>query len=273
MPRTKKEAGEQFLKDVLALIPEDKRTVVQEALGAEDLVEKIGDPIVGYETKSEEAIAKAVQDGVAVGKYKQNLDTWYGKTLPQIERGEAALVELEKLKAQPPDPNADPPDPSASPPPPPGLTKDDVSKQVGDMLAASERGAVGAIAYFNKLSMEHFQQFGETLDVAVLLQEAEAAGQRVPAFYAQKFAQKFADLHTKAEKEKEDVVRKDEREKVTKELQKSTGHGAYPLPGTLSEEPTTLGGLKGNGKDAPDPGFGVQAAVNEFYAKGQNFGT
>ncbi len=139
MPRTKKEAGEEFLKSVLALIPEDKRPAVQEVLGVDALVEKIGDPLVGYETKAEEAIAKAVQDGEAVGKYKQNLDTWYGKTLSQLKLGEEATTELEKLKAQPPDLN-NPPDPNA---PPPGVTKEEVSKQVGDMLAASERGAVG----------------------------------------------------------------------------------------------------------------------------------
>ncbi len=55
------------------------------------------------------------------------------------------------------------------------------------------------------------------------------------------------------------------------ELRKSEGHRAYPLPGSGAEDPSTLGGLsKSNGKDAANPEFGVKAALDEFYRKGQN---
>jgi hypothetical protein len=271
MPRSKKEVGEEFLQGVLALVPEDKRDSIKETLTGID-VEQLGGPIVEAETKAEEAIAKAAKDGELVGKYKQNLDKWYGEMLPQLKKGEEAAAELERLKASPPDP--DNPDPTTqTPAPPPGLTKDEVSKQLADALAASERGAVGAIAYFNRLGMEHFQRFNEVLDVANLLKEAEAAGMPVPQFYEQKFAGKFAELDEKAAKEKEDQIRKDEREKVEKELRSREGHRAYPLPGTEPETPTTLVGLKGgDGKDAGSD-YGVKAAIDEFYAKGQNYGS
>lgn len=266
MAKSKKEAGQEYLKQVLALIPEAQRTAVQEALSADASVEALGSPFVEAESAAEVRIAEATKVKNETLAYKQNLDKWYADTQGTFGKQQAELEA--KLKAAAANPN---PDPEGTPKLPANLvTKEDLTKQVADMIAASERGGMGAIAYFATLGVNHFQKFGEALDVNQLVANATQAGKTVPAYYQEMIAPRLAEMDKKSALEQEAKIRKDEREKVQAELRKQDGHRAYPLPGSGTEDPSTLGGLtKSNGKDA-NPEFGVKAALDEYYRKGQN---
>jgi hypothetical protein len=266
MAKSKKEAGQEYLKQVIALIPEAQRQVVQEALSADTAVEALGSPFHEAETRAEQAIAEAAKIKGEVGAYKQNLDKWYTDTQGTFGKQQAELeAKLKAATTAAANPDLDAPKLPAN-----LVTKEDLTKQVADMIAASERGGMGAIAYFTTLGVNHFNKFGEALDVNQLVANATQAGKTVPAYYQEMIAPRLAEMEKKSAAEAEAKIRKDEREKVQAELRKQEGHRAYPLPGSGTEDPSTLGGLtKSNGKDA-NPEYGVKAALDAFFAKGQN---
>ena len=267
MAKSKKEAGQDYLKQVLALIPEAQRTAVQEALSQDTAVEALGSPFVEAESAAEVRIAEATKKEQLNLSYKQQLDKWYTDTQGTFSAKEKELEDKIKKASL-----ITPGDPDATPKLPPDLvTRADLTKQVQDAIAASERGGMGAIAYFSSLATSHYDKFKEPLDISQLVQNATQAQKTVPAFYQEMIAPRLAKMDADRAKENEEKIRKDEREKVQAELRKSEGHRAYPLPGSGAEDPSTLGGLsKSNGKDAANPEFGVKAALDEFYRKGQN---
>lgn len=265
MAKSKKEAGQEYLKNVLALIPEAQRASIQEALSVETAIEALGSPFVEVETAAEARIAQAAQKEQQVLGYKQNLDKWYANTQTTFGKQQTELEEKIKKAAL-----VTPGDGSTPAIPPDVVTKADLTKQVQEIVTASERNGMGAIGYFTTLANKHYDTFKEPLDVMQLVQNATQAGKTVPQYYQELVAPKLAEIEKKRATDHDAQIRKDEREKILAESRKQEGHRAYPLPGLGAEDPSTLGGLeKSNGKDA-NPDFGVKAALDHYYAKGSN---
>src|SRR5258706_14997085 len=80
MAKSKKEAGQDYLKQVLALIPEAQRTAVQEALSVDTAVEALGSPFVEAESAAEVRVAEATKKEQRNLSYNQQLDKWYTDT-------------------------------------------------------------------------------------------------------------------------------------------------------------------------------------------------
>ncbi len=140
----------------------------------------------------------------------------------------ADLQELDRLRKQVagnPDPN---PDPKSDP-------KLGTAESLAATLAEVERGAVGFITETNRLSMQHFQQFGEILDVEALLKDKRVQQIGIIGVYRDVHKPQIDARAEKIRLDAENAIRLDER---TKTLAASASqHHPYPVRGN---EPSTL---------------------------------
>lgn len=129
-------------------------------------------------------------------------------------------------------PVADPADPKL-------VTAEDLAKT----LAETERGAVAFFNDLNRLSLEHYQRFGEILDTEALLTDKRVQQLGLRGVYTERYKPQLDALVEKQRKEAEDKIRADERTKVLAE-RASTQH-PYPVRGN---EPSTLDALERPGQ-------------------------
>jgi hypothetical protein len=266
----KKDEGQKYVESLLALIPEEKRTAVKEALAQDQVYEHVGEHVMARSDYSR-AQDQLKQSADAVLGYKSQLDTWYQTVNQELARGSEALRRLESIKGDEPQT-----DPAATPATPSGLKQEDVEKVLAERIGQNEQQTLGLVAYVTTLAQAHYARYGEPLDVGNLIGESRRVGRPLPQVYEEKTREKREALEAKQAKQEREKLREEVRGELLAEQRKS-GHGAYPLPGADADPlgNATLSGLKpatkegGNGETA----YGVRAALDEFYAKGQNIGS
>lgn len=236
---------DEYLKQILEGMPADKRDTI---------LAKVG----GYMLKQDEfnrLANETREEREAVAAHKQNLDLWWEENRALITEADQYKAELEKLKGQGNRPEGD--DPPASPPP--GLTKEQLEHLLEQKLAERqnliESRGLTSIAALNKLSFEHFQKFGEPLDLNALY--AAASKHKLPpdvAYYEVFAKEQLEDAEKKKKEEEFELLKAKAREEVLREVS-ANPHLPYAAPST---EPGVLSGLNDKNK------YGVQAAVEEY---------
>lgn len=263
----KKDEGQKYIDSVLALVPEAQRAAVKEALSTETVLDHVGEHVM-LRSDYSRAQDHLREQANAVLNYKGQLDTWYSNIGQELARGSAALQRLEQLKTTPGD---EPPQtPPSQPPAPASLRQEDVDKLLQDRIGQTEQQTLGLVAYITSLAQAHYARYSEALDVGNLIADARKQGRPLPAVYEERTREKREALEKKEATAAREKLREEVRAEVLAEVRKG-GHGAYPLPGADSDPNVTLSGLapkkEGDGQD-----YGVRAALNEFYTRGQNVG-
>lgn len=267
-----KEAATEYLKEVLAKIPDEvKRKAVEEAiLGTEEVLEDIGGHILRKSDHSR-AMDEARAAKEKADQHKATLDTWFQTNQRTISDGLAALARVKELEEQVAkgSTHQDLDDPEAVTAATVSkaleklqasgyVKKDEVERLVAQTRLATERDGMVIMNALNKLSLSHFKDHGEILDVDALV--ALAQEKQMPLVNAyQVFAAEKIEAKAKKDVEaKEKKLREEIEAKVRKEM--SAGP-PYPVGG---DEPSTLAGLT-PAKDAAVKSGSLKNAVEEYH--------
>lgn len=205
------DAGKLFLAGILAKLPEAQRAAVQTAFDgatAEDALTLLGDGTLG---RSE--INKQLDDLTAKQKaadtYYEELNTWLASKKTVLDDYAAIKPEYDRLKTAP-----KPAVGSDQPQPPPidlDALKDDLRKEFTSTIGLAQQDAAAIIALTNRLSVTHFQQFSEVLDVEGLLRDPllgrQIPGQPTGRIYGLRdvYQAKYNDRLAAKDKEAEDA--------------------------------------------------------------------
>ena len=114
------------------------------------------------------------------------------------------------------------------------VTAEDLAKTLAD----TERGAVAFFNDLNRLSLEHFQRFGEVLNTDALLQDKRVQQLGLRGVYAEQHKTQLEERAAAERKAAEDKIRADERTKVLAES------ASRFIPQTGRGEPSTLDALE-----------------------------
>jgi len=247
MARKPREAAEkilsdnEYLKELAALIPDEKKDFILSALGERVMAKD------DYSRDRDELVKKEA----AVQGYKETLDSWYGEKaqlLEEAERlkagqkaaapaeGSAALKDLENY-----------------------IKKDDLEKIVADRLRNSEETALNLFPRTMDLAVEHLQNYGTALKPTELVAYARKNGMTLENAYLDMTKDAREAKAAKAEEARVAKIREEIRAEITKEQ----GHGVFPvapdsgIEGALSH----LGGSD----QANDRSKRLSAAIEDHY--------
>lgn len=209
-----------FLTGILAHVPEAERGKAETELEA---LEK--------GTLRQEDYSKLANEATAA---KQKFDDLYTKNTEWYESRQADLAELDTLRAAP-KPTPAVPDPTKPVVPPSGFTKEEVLK----LFDTTERGAVAFIAEANALTLKHFKEFGDILNVSDLLTDKRVQQIGLQGVYADRFKEQIAAKVKAADDARAETLRKEGYEKARAELANSR----HPYP-VVGNEPSALDGIE-----------------------------
>jgi hypothetical protein len=217
-----------FLAGVLASMPEADRAKAEARLIE---LEEGGLRQADYSRLSAEAQAT-----------KKQFDDLHAKNLAWFTERQAALEEVDSLRARLADPAR--PDPAR----PNGDTSqtfklpDDVitTKKLTEILNQTERGAVGFIAEANVLSIQHYKDFGEILNVTELATDPRAQQIGIQGVYREKFKEQLAAKAKTAADAQAEAFRLEGEKRAMERLSQQRGPG-YPVVGN---EPSSLDAIE-----------------------------
>lgn len=248
----------QFLQDLLAKLPEADRGSVEAVFSKAEAAEAVKFADTGAKrqsdysrhldalrTQQEELNAKTAR---VEDTYAQQT-AWWEANKPLVEAGKKAL-------GGDGNPN---PNPATAPAkvelPPDVLRKDDVLKLINER----EAGAVAFIAATNELTMRHYQEFGERLNVNELLADPNVAKVGLAGVYQQKYQDRYA---AKAATAEEARINKLVEERVATERKQFASRMPYPVAANGADA-SPLDSLAATEK--PDASqFTAEAAADEY---------
>jgi hypothetical protein len=207
-----------FLAGVLATIPEGERAKAEARLIE---LEEGGLRQADYSRLSAEAQAakRAADDLLA-----QN-QAWF------TER-EAALKEVDTLRARVSNPTT-----VTEVKPPEGMV---TVKDFTDRLVRMEQEAVGYIAESQMLTLKHFKEFGEVLNVNELVTDPRAQKIGIQGVYAEKYKEQIAAKAKAADDARAEAFRVEGEKRAIERMAAQRGPG-YPVTGN---EPSSLDALE-----------------------------
>lgn len=208
-----------FLAGILAHVPEADRGKVETAIEG---LEKDGLRQSDYSKLANEATeAQKRFDAL----YAANTEWFEEKKAALAERDvlAAKVIELEKRPEHVADLPAD------------LIRKADLDK----MFAETERGAVGFIAEANVLTLKHYKEFGEILNITDLLADKRVQQIGLQGVYADKFKDQIATKTKAADDARAEAFREEGR-KAERERLAST-RSPYPVVGN---EPSALDAIE-----------------------------
>lgn len=232
-----------FLTGLLALLPEDERGKAEAGL---EEIEKAQLRQEDYSRLSNETAAE-----------KKKFEDLYGSNVTWFESKKAELAELDDLRKKVTGGTGDPAKPVVATPT--AVTKEEFEAT----LAATERGALGFIAESNALTLKHYQQFGEILDIRELLADKRIQQIGIQGVYADRFKDQIKAKVDAAQATRDEALRKEGEERV-RATQRGQ-HQAYPVRGN---EPSTLDALDAVGGKAP-----AVKSVDEMAGEYERLGT
>lgn len=241
-----------FLNDLLSRIPEDQRAGVEAAL-APDEIQNFADQGASrqqdYSRKMDDIRLKAQQietERAAINQRAQDQREWYEANLPILEAGRQAVAGGVVT-------------PPVTPPTPPAVTLPADLMRKAEVEALVNNREAGAVAFFaavNHLSLQHYQRFGEVLDIAALTSDPDAGKLGINAVYQKQHAEKIAAAAATAEDKRiNDIV----ATRLAEERRKSGDRPPYPVAGSEVSPLDVLSQAPG------DPTrFSVDAAADEY---------
>lgn len=248
------ESGQAFLAGVVAKLPAELQAQAKELFGkpeAKDAIILVGDGALARPDYSKAMNDLQTKETELKAKL-DNLNAWFGDNEAALQEYLVIKPEYDKLKAAPPL------KPGEIPPPA------DPRKLVEEVLNEQGRDYVQLSAWLAGKAVEHFHQFGETLNVMELTADPRLgkpiAGQpgrvfSLPDVYASKYGERVAAKV----KEADDKRFNDEVEKRMVEERKKNVDHPFPLRGDAS--PSVLDVL--STKDGP-AAHTLDSAVAEF---------
>jgi len=266
----RRKAGQAYLAELLALVPEDKRGSIKEVLESESeaVYDFLGNG-VNRQSDYSRAMDKLREDQKVVESdaskarqvYEDNI-RWKAAEQVKVQK---VLEENARMRKQLADdlddddggngaglPNGF--DPSKF------ISKEDADKLMAEKLANVERDGLSVMSAMTKLGGRHIKEFGEVLDPDELIKVAQDNGVNLVQAYDIHVSEIREERRQKAHEEELEKVRKESREATLAEVRQQGSNLPYPID---NSEPSIIDQLK-----ADKSQFGVKAAVDEFY-KGQ----
>lgn len=235
--RDAKTVGSTFLAEVIGKLPaalQAQAKTIFDAAEAAPAIEHVGNGALrqsDYSRTLTDAQAKVTE----VETWKGSLDTWFESKKTDLEELAARRAGTFRATGDPVDP--------AKPAPvvPPVDTSAFVSrKDFESVMDQTERGAVAFFSELNRLGLQHYQQFNEVLDTEALMKDPRLSkGVSLREVYQDLHKEQIAAKAKAASDAAEAQIRKDEREKVQREMAGS--QHPYPVRGN---EPSTLDALE-----------------------------
>src|SRR5436190_23726078 len=185
------ETGKAILPGLLAKLPENLRATAEAAfsapeatdalteLGARALAQadysRLADDITAQKTKLEEQF--------------NELNEWYNTRKEVLAEYDRIKPEYLSLKAAHPDPAKHIVDPAH--PLPVGLSKEQIEEILAAREAARDEGYAGVLAVSNRLTAQHYKDFGEVLDLDPCIDTARKQHITLVDAYKIKYADKI----------------------------------------------------------------------------------
>lgn len=243
------ESGRDYLTRVIAALPEDRRAQVQSLL-LDDAAAPALD-VAGQGAKRQDDYSRAMDD-LRAREARATADLQRAEALArqarEVEAQQVAWWEenraaLERATATPaPTPTPAP----AAPTPSNVVTRDFFDTTANEFL--------GVVAWSNQKAIEHYQKFGEALDVNGLIGEARQKKCSLEEAYQAKFKPRYDELATKAQQERDAEIAR----KAVDEFRAQNPNIPYPVPSRASAD--TLAGLKTDDRSQ----YGPEAAAAEY---------
>lgn len=265
MAKKKKDYATEYAEKILKLLPEAVREQAKATLTPDQIVEALGGDLDTLE-QVEQKLSEAATKNQEADAYKGRLDQWYADNQKLIADGSAALAKLAEgdkgVGDKPPNPSANIP-PQNPNDPKSFVTREEAIRVLTEAVARTQQDAMQFGVIVNELALRHLHEYKEPLDVRGLIAYAQKERKFIDAAYPEFTKEKREAREAQVAKEKEQKL----REQIRADLVKEMGSAPYPV---VSEEPSTLSGLQS--KDGKKPEYGVQAALDDFYARGQQVG-
>jgi len=233
------ESGQAFLAGVLAKLPAELQAQAKELFEkpeAKDAVVLVGDGAMARPDYSKAMDALRTKEQEAQQRL-DSLNQWWEANSTALQEYKTIKPEYERLRATR---HADPADPDPEPVSRPDPV--DPRKVVEEVLAAEGPGYVRLSAWLAGKATEHYQMFGEVMDVMAIADNPKLgkpiAGQPGRVYSLQDaYHEKYGERVAARDKELQEKRFNDEVEKRLKEERaKTTGH-PFPLRG---EAPSVL---------------------------------
>ena len=255
--------GQDFLKELVAKLPEASRGPVEAAFASEeaadalkaveDGVKRQADYSRGMDELREQQTTLAQQKQALEGlqtkvgaKYEEQM-AWWEANQPLVEAGKRTLA------AAGVDPTVTH-KPDSKDPPPDAVRMEDVETLINER----EMGAADFFAATQDLSFRHFTEFGERLDLTGLMRDPKIKEVGLLKLYDLKYADRYEEKRQKADTER---IEKRVEERLAEERKTLNSRPPYPVApaeGSPLDVLTT--------KD-PDPSqFSAEAAADEYLA-------
>lgn len=231
----------KFLQDLLTHVPADQRAAVEAALEASPDAVKFADDGAKRQSEFSRAMDQVRAQEQKIKDIHAEQTAWYDANLPLLEAGKKALEGAgSNPSTQPVDLPAD------------LVRAADVEKMVNER----ERGAVNFITATNMLTLKHYEQFKEILDVSALVNDPDAAKLGLDGVYRKHYGDKLAEVAKTAEDAR---IEARVQERLAEERKTQHIRPPYPVTGADSSPLDALNG------QSPDPTqFSADAAADEY---------
>lgn len=224
----------QFAQDLLATLPEDKRGAVQQALESAPEADKFLTDGVKRQSEFSRSMDQLREQQTALKTREQELSThlesvrakaeeqttWYEANKAALAAGWKVIGKDGEGDGDGNGDPANPPPPKTASLPPDVVRKADVEKLINER----EAGAAEFFAVTNALSLRHFQEHGEVLDIRGLLARPEIRQYGLEEGYRRVHADKIA---AKAKAADDARIEQQVQERLTAERRKGFNPG-YP---------------------------------------------
>jgi hypothetical protein len=252
--RDKREAGKSFVESMLALLPENERANVQTILMRDALLDFAGEQHLRHDefSRMSDELRKQTEtvrkQGDANLAYRTELDTWKNDLSTWASGKKAEFDKVNTARAAG-DLLPDQVDLSGY------MKADDVRQLVDAAVRDTQEQGVSLIALTPQLSMRHYIEFKEPLNLFEVVKHARESGLRLDLAYEDYIKPRMEE---RRQKELDERI-KAAREEGALEERKRQFTQPYPIS---TSEPSTLDGLKADFKKQ-NP---VEAAVADYYA-------
>lgn len=245
------DAGKAFAAGVLQHLPDALRTQMESFLESPDatgFLTDMGNGALRQSDYSRHLNEVQAQRG-ALDKWHKELTQWVND-----QGNDAPIAPVATPATQP-----------ATPATTAGLTREDFQDAVAAEFGRRETFYATFTADAVRLAQQHYQMFGETLDINQILQHPRLGELRMDGAYQDLFKDQLAARNAKIEAEKLQKLEAEIRAKVVSELRQNPAGGGLPYP--VGSAPSPLDHLTPQGQtpQAFDPNA-VAAAYEQLVA-------
>ncbi len=240
------EAGQTFMQSVLAALPEEKRAAVLPLFQGDDVdgaLEMAGAGFMRQEDFSRQS-NELGEKTKEVENHWNRLNTWHAGKKTELEEVETLRTQVTELQAAAGAGGGNGGGPGVKPgdvKPAATMTRDELiatmgldpakivtAEQLTEVVGNIERGMLSFYQQANPISIEHYQTFGEVLDVEAVFKHPQVQTIGFKAAYLDVHKDKF---EAKAVKEAEAHDKEVGDAAVAEHIKDTAGSMGFPIPG------------------------------------------